>query len=931
MRPQLGRGLRRYFRRPPVVLQLALLAALLSAAIIVVLAVGSAQVLLAEGSEGLPLVYLLLAAASVLPASALSAALRRWPVVRIAKGVALGSVPLTIGLRAALALELPGVSVAICVVAYLLEIVFDTLFWLSASEHLPAAELKRHTPFLAAAFGLGGFAAGIASTLFCEIFPGEDLLLLDAAVFALCFVQYRRILRLHAPADVREAEAAEPGVLKALKATTGVIRAFPIAAAISAAVLLMSALFCLQDYLAMTAFQQAFPDADKLSSFLARLYASQQAVELLVLLGCGSLILGGAGPIVRNLIFPITTCVGLVVLHASWSLPAAVLVHVNAIALSNAVFEPVKTLNFAALPHRVLAQVRMLVECVVYPLGLAAAALSLLWLQSRTGPQAILEITIVVAGVFAAVSALVGVAFLPSLLRSLRLRAISPSEYVRAECGRVFSARDIRRMLEHPDDQARRFGVHLAGTLAPELLSAAYISETLAADDLPAWPAPGRRAEPAPDEPAEEHAVRLRHDDFAAAGVRPPLGSGVPIPRGGVRSRRADAKIWPLAMTSRVPTPDRLEDIGRGLEDRSIAIRRATARLLARLGAAAVPTAAKYLRSERPEVVEAAIRALGGIGTRRAEELLREHLRPLYLRAQLNLEALDAVQGMRTAPEGARLALETWLIESNRWIMRRALLVKSALGNPKDIKLLDALIRAHEPRARSGAVEALVSLPTKRFIQPLVSLLDAGSRPSVPAPPGGDRRALPDGRLLALQKATAASPWGRLLAARLIDGADHGKRPGGVDAMLDLVLFLKTTPLFRSVPLEDIARVARLAQPVAVEQGDTIADADDPVRHIYVVRNGAIELRLNGVGVEVAAAGASIGEAAVFGEERHVVSARAASPALLLRFPISIIADLVAENPEVLGPVALDLSARLNRLRARLAMEAVASAPCAAG
>jgi signal-transduction protein with cAMP-binding, CBS, and nucleotidyltransferase domain len=184
-----------------------------------------------------------------------------------------------------------------------------------------------------------------------------------------------------------------------------------------------------------------------------------------------------------------------------------------------------------------------------------------------------------------------------------------------------------------------------------------------------------------------------------------------------------------------------------------------------------------------------------------------------------------------------------------------------------------------------------------------------------------NRKAHHDGAALALTKATAGSPWGRLLVTRLIEGEGSGDRSWGDEAMLDLILFLKTTPLFRSVPLEDIARVARLAEPVSKDQGETIADAQDPVRHVYVVRNGAIELRLNDMAVEIAGPGASIGECAVFGEERHAVTFRAASPSLLLRFPISIIADLVAENPEVLGPLALDLSARLNRLRARLAAQ----------
>lgn len=906
-----------YFRRPPVVLRLALLAALVSAAIVVLLAVGSAQVLLGAGSsKTLPLVYLLLSAASLPLASAISTALRRWPVVHIGKSVALASVLLTVALRLAIALELPGVSLATCVAAYLLDIVLDTLFWLSAAELLPTGELKRNTPFLAASFGLGGCAAGIASAAFCEMLPGEDLLFLGACFFSLSAVQYRRILRLNPAVDACDADAAEPGVLKSLKAATGVIRTFPIAAAISASVLLMSVLFCLQDYLAMTAFQQAFPDADELASFLARIYASQQAIELLVLLGCGGLILERAGPVARNLIFPATTCLGLLALHALSDLSAAVLVHVNAVALSNAVFEPVKTLNYAALPHRVVAQVRMLIDGIVYPLGLATSGLSLLWLQSRAGPEVVLEVAIATAAGFAAVSALVGAWFLPNLLRSLRLRAISPSEYVRTGEGRALSASDIRQMLNHPEVEARRFGLQLAIDLAPDLLSAESISESCqeatssGPSGRPSWSV------------LDECTVRLRDEDYAAVGVRPPTSArGSRPPRGGMRSRRADANIWRFALITRTPSPERIEALAQGLDSGSAAVRQATARILARFGAAAVPTAAKYLRSNRPEVIDAAIRSLGGTGTRRAEELLRDHLAPLYRQAQLNLEALSALQRLAGPQEGPHAALEAWLIESNRGIMRRALLVKAALGNPRDIKLLNSLMRTDEPRTRSGAVEALVNLPTRRFIQPLVPLLEARADRARAPSLDGTRTELDHCGVLALRKATAGSTWGRLLATRVIEREGNCGRPEGDEAMLDLVLFLKSTPLFRAVPLEDIARAAQLAEPISRAKGETIADADEPVLHVYVVREGSVELRLNDMAVEVAGPGACIGEDAVFGEERHAVGSRAAALSLLLRFPVSIIADLVAENPDVLGCLALDLSSRLHRLRARLAAQ----------
>ena len=320
----LVRALRHYFRRPRVVLELALLAALLSSAIIILLAVGSAQVLIGEGSEALPMVYLLLASVSVPVASAISTALCRWSVARISRVVSFASLLFVLALRLALAGELPGAALAICIAAYALEIIFDTLFWLSASEQLPTLELKRHTPFLAAAFGLGGIFAGFIATAFCEVFAGKDLLVLDAAFFALCALQYRRIDRLNTASETSVDDEPEPGIVEALKATLGILRAFPIIGAISASVVLMAALFCLQDYLAMTTYETSFPDANELSGFMAVVYAGHQAAELLILAVCGRLILERAGPVLRNLIFPVTTCVGLVAFLAFRNLAAAI-------------------------------------------------------------------------------------------------------------------------------------------------------------------------------------------------------------------------------------------------------------------------------------------------------------------------------------------------------------------------------------------------------------------------------------------------------------------------------------------------------------------------------------------------------------------------------------------------------------------------------
>ena len=293
-------------------------------------------------------------------------------------------------------MDLPATATASCVTAYVLEIIFDTLFWLVVAEHLPTRDLKRYTPPLAMAFGVGGVAGGLLAMGFCHIFEAERLTLLATALLGVCLLQYVRIERRQT--RLNEAgggeEEAEEGLVDALRSTWSVIRAFPITGAIAASILLMSALFCLQDYLANTIFRDAFPDDDALARFMALVYAGQQAAELAILAVCGRFVIDRAGPVLRNLIFPLTTVAFLVALLGWWGLTVAVLINLNANAASNAIFEPVKTLNYASIPHRVLGSVRMLVEGVIYPLGIGLSGLALLALQEMFSPQAILSLAI---------------------------------------------------------------------------------------------------------------------------------------------------------------------------------------------------------------------------------------------------------------------------------------------------------------------------------------------------------------------------------------------------------------------------------------------------------------------------------------------------------------------------------------------------------
>ncbi|MGZ8996666.1 MAG: HEAT repeat domain-containing protein, partial [Rhodospirillales bacterium] len=529
---------------------------------------------------------------------------------------------------------------------------------------------------------------------------------------------------------------------------------------------------------------------------------------------------------------------------------AAILLHVNANSVSNAVFEPVKTFNYMALPYQALAQVRMLVEGAVYPAGIALSGFVLLWLQATVSTPLILLVAIVLAFVFLGAAATTGTSFLPSLMLCLRLRPLAPSEFppsARRRCGTRFSKSDIRHLLTHPDADARRFGQTLAACAAPELL-----------------------------------------------------------PR------------VPLPTSACPPAPSMLAAAGRALEDNDRANRRRAVELLAQSGDAAVPIARERLKSERAEVVSAAIEVLGGIGTRRARRALEEYVRTLCEQGRLNLAASAALQQLgcskTLSPEDANL-LAAAFADSNQRIVRRILDVKAAVGHRRNVNFLRSLANAHEPRIRSNAIEALASLPTGYLLRRVISLLDA--EPS--AFERGYRRALAASPTTPLWRAAAEDRWVRALAIRLFGPSEGMDLDARDEAMLDLVLFLRTVPLLRGFSFEDLANLAEGADVLTVPAGASIIETGDRVTHLILVQHGSVELHLDGSVVETLLNGACIGEAAIVGGQVHTVAARAVSDAILLRFPATTFSDIFAEHPQLLTTVLDDLLRRMGGVYTNLA------------
>ena len=87
--------------------------------------------------------------------------------------------------------------------------------------------------------------------------------------------------------------------------------------------------------------------------------------------------------------------------------------------------------------------------------------------------------------------------------------------------------------------------------------------------------------------------------------------------------------------------------------------------------------------------------------------------------------------------------------------------------------------------------------------------------------PSRAHRAKPADSVLAVRKAAKADRWLRVLAERVL-GDDEGRARKKDGLMLNLVLFLKSVPLFRALSFEDIARVANMTETVPVAEEEVL-------------------------------------------------------------------------------------------------------------
>jgi len=135
--------------------------------------------------------------------------------------------------------------------------------------------------------------------------------------------------------------------------------------------------------------------------------------------------------------------------------------------------------------------------------------------------------------------------------------------------------------------------------------------------------------------------------------------------------------------------------------------------------------------------------------------------------------------------------------------------------------------------------------------------------------------------------------------------------------------FLANLPLFKELSPEELDRMAAATRQVHAARGEILFHRGDPANGFYVVVYGQVKLAFVAASgsekvVDILAPGQSFGEAVMFMEQPHVVTAQALVDSLLLHVAKDAVFDEVARDPRFARHMIGGLSRRMRQLVADL-------------
>ncbi|MCC0176857.1 cyclic nucleotide-binding domain-containing protein [Waterburya agarophytonicola K14] len=376
-----------------------------------------------------------------------------------------------------------------------------------------------------------------------------------------------------------------------------------------------------------------------------------------------------------------------------------------------------------------------------------------------------------------------------------------------------------------------------------------------------------------------------------------------------------------------------LESVTTGMGDAHPHVRQQVAHTIAAYGKSGLKIAQDNLDSRNSNIVNTAIAAIAKVKTKRANEILYKHLAPEF--QQFNRTRKWQQQIPRQDPSWRLLAIA--IEDYQQRLLQKVLYILSCLGYSRTVNLVRRILATSDRRDLANAVEVLASIEHRRFVQPLMPLLEQivsdkplpkiestpqwlrnkGYKILLEALESGDRW-IKTGASVALAIVPTAllkdpDPIVQSVAREIFPAPDRLDCP--VSNSMNRLLLLRNIALFKNLSLDELFQIDEALEQRQVLAGETIYTEGSWGNNLYIIAEGRIQIvkELDGEleNIKQLATGQYFGEIALFDEAPRWDGAIALEDCLLLSLEKKRFISLISQRPHIILEICRFLSMRL--------------------
>lgn len=376
----------------------------------------------------------------------------------------------------------------------------------------------------------------------------------------------------------------------------------------------------------------------------------------------------------------------------------------------------------------------------------------------------------------------------------------------------------------------------------------------------------------------------------------------------------------------------RIKDIATGLGDPDPRVRQRAAMALATYGQSGLELATERLSATDGAVVNAAIATIGQVKTKQASTILFDYLAPDFKQLTRTYRWQQQIPANDPGWEPLAVAIADY----HQRLIQKVLYILACLGHSRTVNTVNRLLATLEPGELENAIEVLASLRHRRFISPLMPLLEQTVNPTeasqTVATPQWLRtkgyklllealetrdRWIKTGALIALSTIPSAlvndpDPFVQSVANQIFAPAGQ---PSLTQTAMNRLLLLKNVPIFKNLSLDELLLIDEELEQEQVLAGTTIFSEGDWGSHLYILAEGSVQIIKNIDGspeeIDRLTNGQYFGEVAIFDNAPRWNGAIATEASTLLKLEKTRFLSLTTQRPHIILEICRFLSQRL--------------------